>query len=319
MVALSIISGVQDGIIQGFEDFRAVALVRLTTTAFTLICVYPAGMVAGLPGVMATVLAGLVIKSALLTIRQRWHVKTEHLPARGSGLSIKDMLWGFSIPSMLASTMSGTIGWLGSVMLSRQAGGFDGLAVVSTGLQWCGPVLLISSTVSSVAIPAISRHYHRLDHAAIQKLLTRMLLFNGAFATLVSAALVAGSHVILGLYGPGFVGGSIVFSLLVVSSVPQVIAGVYIQNLVAKGQMWEQALMYLCLVIPLALGYATLVPRYHGVGFAWTQLTAWGSFAVALAMTHAMSERQRGATLRVSLDGEVSGCIPYGERPKTSS
>ena len=56
------------------------------------------------------------------------------------------------------------------------------------------------------------------------------------------------------------------------------------QNLVAKGRMWEQLLMYMYLVLPLGLGYATLVPMYHGLGFAVTQLVAWSVFATALVV-----------------------------------
>jgi len=41
--------------------------------------------------------------------------------------------------------------------LSRQATGFDGVAIVNTGLQWCGPVLLVAASLGSVAIPAFSR------------------------------------------------------------------------------------------------------------------------------------------------------------------
>ena len=197
--------------------------------------------------------------------------------------------------------MTGVVAWIGSLMLSRQAGGFDSLAVVGTGLQWCGPIMLISSTVSTVAIPAISRHYHRLEHASIQRLLTRMLLVNGGFAMLIAVLLVSGSHVILGLYGPAFVGGSLVFSLLVLSSVPQVIAGVYMQHFVAKGQMWQQLLMYVSLALPLGLGYTVLVPRYHGMGFAGTNLAAWTTFAAALALTHAAYARRAVTSLRPSI------------------
>jgi O-antigen/teichoic acid export membrane protein len=42
LVAFSVVSGIQDGVIQGFEDFRSLALARLVTTAVTLACIYPA-------------------------------------------------------------------------------------------------------------------------------------------------------------------------------------------------------------------------------------------------------------------------------------
>jgi O-antigen/teichoic acid export membrane protein len=284
LVVISIISGVQDGIIQGFEEFRSIALARLVTTAVTLACIYPAGIAFGLLGVMAVVLVGLIVKYALLSRKLAWHVRRNGLPAEGSGLFAKDLILGFIFPSMLVSLLVGTIGWSGTFVLSRQVDGFDALAVVNTGLQWRGPIFLLASVISGAAIPAISRHYQRMDHTAIQGMHRTMLLFNAGFALLVSVALAALSPLILLLYGPGFSDGAFVFSLVVVSSVPQVIAGVYLQHLVAKGQMWQQLLLHLWLVVPLSLGYATMVPRFHGVGFAITHLFAWSIFAVALAL-----------------------------------
>jgi O-antigen/teichoic acid export membrane protein len=308
LVVCSIFSGVQDGIVQGFEDFRGVAIARLTATTATVACVYPAGRAFGLSGVLMVILGGLVLRSVILSLRQRRHARNAGFPEKGGGLRILEMVLGFSLPSMLASMTTGSVGWLGSLMLSRQARGFDGLAIVSTGLQWCGPVLLIASSVSTVVVPALSRHYHRLDHESIKKILARTLLLNGLFATIAVGLLVSASSLILSLYGSKFVNGTVVFSIIVASSIPQVIAGVYMQHLVAKGRMWEQLTMYLFLVVPLGIGYLILVPPYHGLGFAVTQVVAWASFSTALSLTHSRSERKRialssrdsGSELRVA-------------------
>lgn len=285
LVAFSTISGVQDGVIQGFEDFRSVALARLATTVVTLACIYPASVEFGLLGAMAVVLLGIIVKYVLLTRKLGWHLRENRLPKKGGGLRGRDLMWGFSFPSMLVSLFVGAIGWSGTFVLSRQTNGFDALAVVNTGLQWRGPIFLLSTNISSVAIPAISRHYQAANHAVIRGMHQKLLLFNGGFASLASVVLIAVSPWILPIYGPGFADGAFVFSLVVASAIPQVITGVYMQHLVAKGRMWQILFLHLWLVIPMGIGYLAMIPRFHGVGFAITNLMAWSILAVVLTLT----------------------------------
>ena len=299
LAAFSVISGVQDGVIQGFEDFRSVALTRLATTIITLACIYPAGAEFGLLGVMAVVLLGLVVKYLLLTSKLGQHARHYQLPPKGEGLRGRDLMWGFSFPSMLVSLLVGAVGWSGTFILSRQANGFDALAVVNTGLQWRGPIFLLTTAISSVAIPAISRHFQAANHSAIRGLHQKVLLFNGGFALLAAVAMMALSPLILLLYGPGFENGTLVFSIIVASSVPQVIANVYTQQLVAKGHMWHQLFLHVWLLVPLGIGFAYLVPRYHGEGYAIVNLAAWGIFACALAV----ALRSAPSSPRSSSDG----------------
>ena len=285
LVAFSIISGVQDGIIQGFEDFRSVALVRLITTVITLGCIYFAGIQFGLLGVMSALLLGLLVKYLLLTRKLIWHIRENKLPAKGDGVCGKELLWGFSFPSMLVSLLVGAVGWWGTFLLSRQTNGFDALAVVNTGLQWRGPIFLLSSAISSVAIPVISRYFQSENHIAIQEMQRKVLLFNGGFTLLASAVMILLSPWILLLYGSKFSDGTLVFSLVIASSVPQVIAGIYMQNLVAKGQMRRILLLHLWLVIPMCAGYQIAIPQYHSIGFAIVNLLVWTIFTIVLILT----------------------------------
>lgn len=290
LVALSIIGGVQDGIIQGFEDFRSIALVRLATTLVSLSCVYPVGRTYGLLGVMAVMLLGPVFKYFLLVRTVRLHVRRYQLPPTGGGLRGKDLLWDFSIPSMLASLLAGVTGWLGTLMLSRQANGFDALAIVNTGLQWRGPVFLLASAMSAVAIPAISRHFQSGNDAAIQRLHHQVLWFNGGVSLLAVLVLTGLAPMILKTYGAGFAGGDLVFSLVIASTLPQAMANVYLQELSAKGLMWRQNFLYLGLVVPMFAGFYLLIPSYQGIGYALANLASWVIFALALMINKRSSK-----------------------------
>lgn len=280
---LSIVSGVQDSIVQGFEDFRSVAVARLVVMLATLLPIYPVGVRFGVFGVLVVVVAGCVLKWLLLHRRQRALARVFELPAKGEGIDAQTMLWGFSVPSMLASLITGVVGWLGTVALSRAELGFDTVAWVTVGLQWRGPILLLAASVSTVAVPMLSRQHALGQNRAMRDTQRMLLLANAVGATLASVVLIALATPILAFYGPEFRGGTTIFALLVASSIPQILAGLYTQQLVAQGRMWLQLVMYLWLVVPMAVGYATAIPAAGGVGFALATLIAWSVLAAALA------------------------------------
>ena len=280
---LSVISGIQDSIIQGFEDFRSVALARLATIAATLLPIYPAGVRFGLVGVLAVLVGGSLLKWLLLLRRQTVLSRVAGLPNRGEGIRTREMLWGFSVPSMLASLLTGFVGWAGTVALSRGTLGFETVAVVTASTQWRSPILLLSASVATVAVPMLSRQHAAGDLRAMRDTQRLLLLWNGGGAALAAVLIVLPARFLLGLYGPEFVGGVSIFALLVASAIPQVISNLYLQQLVAQGRMWLQLWMYLWLVVPTAVGYLAAIPIWGGVGFAMTNLFAWTIFAAALA------------------------------------
>lgn len=240
LVVLSIIGGVQDGVVQGFEDFRTVALVRLATTLVALALILPFGATWGLAGVMWAVVAGAALKSLYLIRSVRRHERSNGIPKFGGGIEIKEMLWGFSIPSVSATIIAGVAAWYGLYLLSRQPAGFVDVAIASLGAQWRNPIALVVAAVSMVSIPAISRSHHAEDMGQIDRIRRGALLFNGVTASVAIIAIFVGAPVVLKAYGSDFTGGRTVFLLLVASALPQALATTYLQELVGLGQMWSR-------------------------------------------------------------------------------
>lgn len=267
-IGASLLSGVQDGIAQGFEDFRAVAVSRFVATALTLAAMYPAALVAGLNGVIVAILAGLVLKAAILQRVIHRHRVALSIPGRGSGVTFRGMVLGFSLPSMLASMIMGGVIWWGSFLLSRLPSGFESVALVNTGLQWRGPVLMLAASVGSVAVPVFSRLAGQDGGLSSQRFKRRLLWLNGVAAVVVSVLIIVLSGPLLGLYGSEFKGGTLVFALLVATTVPMVLANVHMQELVGAGLMWRQLMLHIPMVLVMGAGFLILIPRMAGVGYA---------------------------------------------------
>lgn len=267
-IGASLLSGVQDGIAQGFEDFRAVAFARFVSAAVTLVAIYPAALLAGLDGVILAILGGLLLKAVILERVIRRHRLAHSLPARGAGVAFSSMVLDFSLPSMLASLVLGGAIWWGSFLLSRQPAGFESVALVNTGLQWRGPVLLLAASLGSVAVPIFSRLADGTDRQGAQDFKRRMLWLNGAAALAISALIILLSGPLLGLYGTEFRAGQTIFAILVATTVPMVVANVHMQELVGAGLLWRQLALHVPMVLVLAIGFALLIPHFAGLGYA---------------------------------------------------
>lgn len=267
-IGASLLSGVQDGIAQGFEDFRNVAISRFVAAAVTLAAMYPAALIAGLNGVIVAILAGVLLKAVILQRVIHRHRLALSIPRRGSGVPFGSMVLGFSLPSMLASMILGGVIWWGSYLLSRLPAGFESVALVNTGLQWRGPVLMLAASLGSVAVPIFSRLAGHDGGLSSQRFKHRMLWLNGVAAVLVSILIIALSDLLLGLYGSEFRGGSMIFAILVATTVPMVLANVYMQELVGAGLMWRQLMLHVPMVLVMGVGFVLLIPRMAGLGYA---------------------------------------------------
>jgi len=273
-VATSIMSGVQDGTAQGFEMFGALARLKIVTALVALALVYPAAARFGLAGAMTAILAGLLIKLFVLRIMVSRKREAAGLPSHGSGVSFVELVHGFAVPSMLVSLVAGFVTWYGMFLLSKQSSGFDSVAIVNTGIQWRGPLLLLATSVGTVAVPTFSRLDAQRDVGATRRLLRNLMLLNFGGSLLVAGVLAAGSGWLLSLYGPGFAQGRFAFSLIVLSCVPTVTTQPYMQHLVGASRMWRQFFLQCPHFLAWLICLVTLVPAYHAAGYASAMLIA---------------------------------------------
>lgn len=267
-LAGSLLSGVQDGIVEGFEDFRSVAIARLVGTLLTLAAIYPSAVAYGLNGVVVALLAGVVVKYGILAMVAARHRREQRIPKRGSGVSFLRLVRDFSLPSMLVNLLSGAVMWFGIFWLSRQPAGFAAVAIVNVGLQWRGPVLLLTGAFESVAIPTFSRHAGEGTPANAYGFKRKLYWLAGVIVIGIALVLVALGHPILSLYGDKFRDGWWVFALIAVGTIPRVIAGVHMQDLMGRGRMWHQLVLQLPRLGVTVAAFLALLPAFADVGYA---------------------------------------------------
>src|SRR2546421_4136096 len=274
IAAASILSGLQDGIAQGFEIFKTLAKLKSATAALSLLLIVPAAELFGLKGVLAASLVGLLAKYIFLGRTVRGICRKEAIPPRGTGIRFLLLLTNIALPSVAVNILTGFTSWLGMVLVSKQVGGFDNVAIVNTGIQWRSPALLVAAALGSVAIPAFSRLLSTDDKNRFRRFRGLLIRSDLVIAIGTALPLVVLSSLVLRLYGPGFLVGRLPLSLILLSTVPTVLANVYLQELLGAARLWRQLALYIpCFGIQL-VGFWLLVPRFAAlrIGIA---LLAW--------------------------------------------
>ncbi len=290
-VGVSLVSGVQDGVAQGFEAFDLLAKIKIISAVVTLVLIYPVAIRFGLAGVISVVMGGALLKYLALN-RHIQKLREEHqIPAIGSGISFRSITGSFALPSMLVSLMVGGVTWFGMLVLSRQEAGFNSVAIANTGIQWRGPILLLASSIAAVAVPVFSRFSVADKPSESHKFRKRLVLVNFIGAAFVALLLVILSKWILQLYGPEFAGGRIGFSLIVVSMVPMVVANVYMSELVGAAKMWRQLIVHIPYIAVMLVGFIFMVPAHGEAGYGLTLLVG----ALIFLLTAELAGRRKGA------------------------
>lgn len=267
-IAASILSGIQDGIAQGFEAFRYLARLKLVMAAFVLSAIYPAAQTYGLDGVFLVILVSLVAKFLVLAIKIRALRADGGVPAIGSPVNFKEIMVNFAFPSLAVSLVFGWAMWFGLFLLSRGGTGFAGVAIVNVATQWRGPALLLTTSLSGVTLPRLSRYHGQAEHDASRALRRKLILVNGTMALLATVPIALAGPLLMRLYGTGFDAGALPFALILLSTVPTAIINVYMQDLVGAARMWRQLWLQLPYAGALAGSFFWLVPRLGPNGYA---------------------------------------------------
>jgi len=277
-VVATIICGIQDGVAQGLEIFRTLAKVKALTMGLSFLVIYPAAKWAGIPGLLVVLLMGLGAKYAILRTSIRIKRMEVGIPPTGKGPPMKSLLGNFALPSMLVSLLTGFVTLVGMLQLSRQAQGFDLVAMVNAGLQWRGPVLLLAASLGGVAVPTFSRLVSNGDKSRVAEFRKSLLVLNGTGSMFAAGLLSLLSVPILRSYGPGFEQGVVAFSLILLSTVPTIIAGVFMQELIGSARMWRQLWIHIPYVAVLMACFYALIPRHGSNGYAFALLAGSMTF-----------------------------------------
>jgi O-antigen/teichoic acid export membrane protein len=272
LLLFNAVNGAQTGALSGFEAFREIAGLNLVRGAITLPLVVGGVLLADLNGAVAglslAAAAGCAVTAVAIRRKAAAHsIRITYRRLRGE----LPVLWRFSVPAVLASSLVGPVMWCSSTFLVAGRNGYAEMGVFSAANQWRNAVLFLPGLIGQVMLPVLSDLWGQNRFREVRKLLLGAIPLCLLVAGPILLPMFLLHRQIMSMYGPSFASRGAV--LLMTGSAAALIA---VQSpvatlVVAASRMWAGAIMNAAWALVL-------------LGTSWFFLRAnWGADGLAAA------------------------------------
>jgi O-antigen/teichoic acid export membrane protein len=265
--------GFQNGVLTGLEAFKTLAITNAISGICSSVLIVFGAYLGGVMGAISGMAAGMLFQCALNSyVIKRCLAKYEITIVFEGMRDHFQLVWNFSLPSMLAGLIHWCAIWLGNVVLVNRPNGYAEMGVYNAAYQWFSALLFLPAILTNVILPMLSKEKGSADLVTVKE--TFYLGLKSSFAILIPSAVFLSifSPKIMALYGPDFLGS---WPILVVIAIMAIVAGTQnmLTNLLAvMNRMWSNFMLnwiWGCLFVIST----TLFVFFLG----------WGAFGLALS------------------------------------
>jgi O-antigen/teichoic acid export membrane protein len=280
---LNALTGMQTGVLAGFEAFRAIARVNLIRGILTFPIAVSGVLLWNLRGAVGALVAAAAVGWILNDFAIHAECRRNKIPVRWERFwSDRAILWRFSLPAFLGGAMTSPAMWAASSILVNQPHGYAEMGIFSAANQWRTAVAFLPSLFSQPLLPMLS-NVGVGNLRSFRKLLRANLLLSFGVSLLIAAPIVLCSSWIMKAYGRNFLVGRPVLVLLVLTTVISSTATVIGQAIASLDRMWWGFILNSVWAFVLLAGAALLVPRYGALGLAGAFLAAYSVHALTVS------------------------------------
>lgn len=268
--------GVETGALAGLEAFRTMAATSLAGGLLTLGMVVAGAARAGVSGAvaglaLATLTTAALARGALHAQCRRQGVPVWRRPRRQEAR----VLFGFSLPALLSSSMNVPFSWLAATILVRRPGGYREMGLYSAANQWRLLIAFLPGVLERSALPVLSSLAAAGDASRFRRLLWTHMAAAAGGAALLAAPVSLAAPQVMGLYGEGFRQGWPLVPLLAGAAVLAAANSAVGTAMVSRNQVWRAALYNAIWGVTLLAGALVWIPPYGARGLALALLAAY--------------------------------------------
>lgn len=284
-----VVNTAQDGVLSGFEDFRAKAISAFIGSIFQTVLIISLAYYGGLNGAVLGYGLGFCISAIFNKIFINRNFKIHEIKQELSAIRMGDIkiIYRFTLPAVMSSFLIVPVYFMIRILIKRYVD-FSGMADYDVGDQWRLLILFVPTSICAIVLPILSSISND-EKPKFWKVLNLNILLNGAVTALIALLVIAFSGIILSFYGPDY---NNPFPLIVLSitCIFISIAAVVGNAIVSLGYMWTSLLFNLIWAsIVLTLTYL-LLENGHGVN----------GVAIAMLISYVISFVAQYSYLRIT-------------------
>lgn len=234
----STLSGIQTGVLSGFENFRMVAVNSIITGIVEGVMIIIGARLWGITGAILGYGVGFLVWTLANALAISTNLRRENIVPRWTRVSRDDfkIIHQFSLPAMLSTLMVMPV-FLGIKMMLAKFDGFGEVGVYGAADQWKTMILFIPSAMSRIALPILSNIRSKGEIGTYTRVLLINVMMNAGVTVFLSAIVIGLSKNIMLLYGRDFL-EPMPLILLALSTIFTSIASVVGLAIASQSKMW---------------------------------------------------------------------------------
>lgn len=243
---LSSFIGAQTGVLSGFEAFKSIAIINLWVGIINFPLIIGGMLLGGLDGIIW----GTAVSSLFNMILNHYALKKQ---AHNAGIPLKittpydefNIIWRFSIPSLLGSLLVCPVNWLCFTFLVNQHNGYSQMGVINAANQWYNAIVFLPGIVGATVLPIMSEQVGLCDVERLSRILVISIKTNAMIVIPIVLITSVTSPFIMGCYGNGFDTYWLTLIVVMITGGLQSIQNPVGQVIAASSRMWTGFFMNL--------------------------------------------------------------------------
>jgi O-antigen/teichoic acid export membrane protein len=275
IIPASALLGVQTGTLSGFQAFRHIAMNNLCQglllLPLTIALVYYLGLLGAILALAIAPAAGVVMAARTL---KKLYANSGMVIDYRQCWAEKRVLWNFTLPGIISVNLINPVTWASNAILVNQPNGYAEMGLFSMANQLRMLILFLPNVIGSVLIPFLSEIHGQSDQNYFARIINLNLKTIWSLVLPLGFLIIGFSYWLVALYGPHFLSGRPVFTIMVFVSILSVVNGTVRQALFGAGNMWTDCLgnVWWGLVLMISVWY--LAPQQGSMGLALSYVMA---------------------------------------------
>ncbi len=284
VLLISSVYRLQNGILLGFQSFKALAKINWWEGLFNLLALAVLAWLFGLWGVVMA----LILSATLRVILSSLALHTEY---RHSGIKVHlkkawgehEVLWQFSLPAFLASMLTPAVIWAAYALLANQPGGYAQLGLFNAGMQFQWIITFLNLILYQVSVPMLAELYGEGKIEQFAQSFNLYLRFNWNIANVCGFLALAVSPWLIKIFGPRFAESLKFLGPIICFTIILLVWNINGQPFYSAGKMWYSFLIQIIWAIVFIVVGKILIVRYGAMGLALAFLISY-SLAMVLQL-----------------------------------